>query len=143
MRGWLEVCRHLCYSVVAGTRCGHSITPGPGRSRGWFYSPEAATATKLVTNNLTASMIRAGHVFDNLMVNVKPTNRKMRERARRIIARTTGLEGDAAWNLLENAGGSAKTAIVMARLGYSRQESERRLAACGGRIAEVLDEAAQ
>jgi len=105
---------------------------------------KAATATKLVTNMLTtASMIRVGHVFDNLMVNVQPTNRKLRERARRIITLTTGLEGDAVWQLLENAGGSAKTAILMARLGISRQESERRLAVCGGRVAEVLDGAAR
>jgi N-acetylmuramic acid 6-phosphate etherase len=100
---------------------------------------KAATATKLVLNMLsTASMIRLGHVYDNLMVNVQPTNRKLRERAKAIISRVTGAAGEEAAALLDAAGGNVKAAIVMQRLGVSREEAERRLAACGWQVAEAI-----
>ncbi len=100
---------------------------------------KAGTATKLVLNMLsTASMIRLGHVFGNLMVNVQPKNRKLIDRARRIIARAAGVDSERAAELLEQSGGSVKVAILMARLGISREEAEARLNACEGRISEVL-----
>lgn len=100
---------------------------------------KAATATKLVLNMLTtASMIRLGHVFDNLMVNVQPTNFKLRERARRIIRQVTGVDETRAAELLASSGDSVKTAIVMCRLDVPRQEAERRLAECGGRLSEAV-----
>ncbi|MEK7404761.1 MAG: N-acetylmuramic acid 6-phosphate etherase [Acidobacteriota bacterium] len=100
---------------------------------------KAGTATKLVLNMLTtAAMIRLGHVYGNLMVNVQPKNTKLIDRARRIIAEAAGADYERAARLLEEAGGSAKTAIVMARLGLRREEAEARLAACGGRVSEAL-----
>lgn len=100
---------------------------------------KAGTATKLVLNMLsTASMIRLGHVFGNLMVNVQPKNRKLIDRARRIIARAAGVDAERAAKLLEQSGGSVKVAILMARLGISREEAEARLNAYEGRISEVL-----
>jgi N-acetylmuramic acid 6-phosphate etherase len=100
---------------------------------------KAGTATKLVLNMLsTAAMIRLGHVFGNLMVNVQPTNSKLADRARRIIARAAGVDYDRAGELLEASGRSVRTAIVMARLGIGREEAERRLAAAGGRISKVV-----
>ena len=100
---------------------------------------KAGTATKLVLNMLsTASMIRLGHVFGNLMVNVQPKNRKLIDRARRIIAQAAGVDSERAAELLEQSGGSVKPAILMARLGISREEAEARLNACEGRISEVL-----
>jgi N-acetylmuramic acid 6-phosphate etherase len=100
---------------------------------------KAGTATKLVLNMLsTGTMVRLGYVFGNLMVNVQPTNAKLRDRAARIIATVTGLSYEDASGLLERAG-SVKTAIVMEKLGVSREEAEQRLAAARGRLRAVLE----
>jgi N-acetylmuramic acid 6-phosphate etherase len=100
---------------------------------------KAGTATKLVLNMLsTAVMIRMGYVFGNLMVNVQPTNDKLRDRARRIVAEAAGVDPARAAALLDEAGSSVKTAIVMARRGISRQEAEALLEKAGGRISAVL-----
>jgi N-acetylmuramic acid 6-phosphate etherase len=101
---------------------------------------KAGTATKLVLNMLsTGAMIRLGHVFGNLMVNVQPTNSKLSDRARRIIAQASRVEIERAAQLLEASGGRVKTAIVMARLGVNREEAERLLNVCGGRVSEALN----
>ena len=100
---------------------------------------KAATATKMVLNMLTtASFIRMGYVFGNLMVNVQPKNSKLADRAQRIIARAAGISYEKAGEMLVASGKSVGTAIVMARTGASREEAERRLAAGHGRISEAL-----
>ena len=100
---------------------------------------KAGTATKLVLNMLsTAAMIRLGYVYGNLMVNVQPRNRKLQDRATRIVAQSTGGGYDKAAELLTAAGGDVKTAIVMGRLALDRAAAEERLAAAGGRIADAL-----
>jgi N-acetylmuramic acid 6-phosphate etherase len=87
----------------------------------------------------TATMIRLGHVFGNLMVNVQPTNEKLRDRARRIIARATGIAPEAAARLLEESGGSVRVAIVMARRGLGRERAEQALALAGQRVSSALE----
>jgi N-acetylmuramic acid 6-phosphate etherase len=72
------------------------------------------------------------------MVNVTPTNTKLLDRARRIVARVCGATAERAAALLEAAGGNVRTAIVMGKAGVSREEAERRLAKAGGRVAEAL-----
>jgi N-acetylmuramic acid 6-phosphate etherase len=100
---------------------------------------KAGTATKLVLNMLsTAVMIRLGHVYGNLMVNVQPKNAKLTDRARRIVAAAAGIGYERAAEFLENSGGTVKVAIVMARLGAHREEAEARLQAAGGRVSEAL-----
>ncbi|MFY9936473.1 MAG: N-acetylmuramic acid 6-phosphate etherase [Silvibacterium sp.] len=100
---------------------------------------KAGTATKLVLNMLsTGTMVRLGYVFGNLMVNVQPTNTKLRDRAGRIIAMVTGLAYEDAVALLERAG-SVKTAIVMEKLGVSREEAEERLKVARGRMRLALE----
>jgi N-acetylmuramic acid 6-phosphate etherase len=100
---------------------------------------KAGTATKLVLNMLsTAVMIRLGYVFGNLMVNVQPRNKKLRDRATRIIASSAALSYERAGDLLREAGESVAVAIVMARLSLDRGSAEERLAAAGGRISEAL-----
>lgn len=102
---------------------------------------KAGTAAKLVLNMLsTATMIRLGHVYGNLMVNVQPSNVKLKARARRILRQAAGVSEDQAERLLEAAGGSVKVAIVMVRAGLSRAEAERRLAAAQGRVSAALQE---
>ena len=99
---------------------------------------KAGTATKLVLNMLsTASLVRLGYVYGNLMVNVQPTNVKLRDRAARIIATLTDLSQEKALDLLDEAG-SVKTAIVMQRLGLSRLDAEERLAQAKGRLRIAL-----
>jgi N-acetylmuramic acid 6-phosphate etherase len=83
-------------------------------------------------------MVRLGCVYSNLMVNVQPTNAKLVDRAERIIMAVTELPRAGAAQLLEDSGRCVRTAIVMSQLGVVREEAERRLAACGGRVREAL-----
>lgn len=100
---------------------------------------KAGTATKLVLNMLsTAVFIRLGYVYGNLMVNVQPKNSKLIDRARRIIARATGSTYEQAGDLLAAAGNSVRIAIVMGKLGLSREQADDRLVKAGGRISEAL-----
>jgi N-acetylmuramic acid 6-phosphate etherase len=99
----------------------------------------AGTATKLVLNMIsTAVMVRLGHVYGNLMVNVQPGNRKLRDRARRIIQRIAGVSPERAAELLELSGHQVRVAIVMDNKGIPRDQAERLLAAAGGRIRDAL-----
>ena len=100
---------------------------------------KAGTATKLVLNMLSSGvMIRLGCVYSNLMVNVQPTNAKLVDRAERIVTVVTGLPRVAAAQLLQCSGGSVRTAIVMGKLGISREQAEARLSACAGRVRDAL-----
>lgn len=100
---------------------------------------KAGTAQKLVLNMLsTETFIRLGYVYGNLMVNVQPTNHKLIERARRIIAQAAGVESDRAAELLAASGNRVRTAIVMGKSGVSCEEADRRLEAAGGRVARAI-----
>ncbi len=100
---------------------------------------KAGTATKLVLNMIsTGVMVRTGAVFGNLMVNVKPSNAKLVDRAQRIIAAATGCEAVRAVELLDLAGGSAKVAILMEQRGLGRAEAEARIAAARGVLRDAL-----
>ncbi|HZS56519.1 MAG TPA: N-acetylmuramic acid 6-phosphate etherase [Bryobacteraceae bacterium] len=116
-----------------------AITPVPG--------PEvitgstrmrAGTATKLVLNMLsTGAMIRLGYVYGNLMVNVQPTNEKLMDRARRIVATIAGVSYDEASQLLAEAG-SVRTAILMSKRKLSRAAAEEKLKMARGRLRTAL-----
>jgi N-acetylmuramic acid 6-phosphate etherase len=102
----------------------------------------AGTATKLVLNMLsTGAMIRTGLVYGNLMVNVQPTNEKLKDRAIRIIAAATGVDEEKAAALLSQAG-AVRVAIVMHKLDISREQAMRRLDEAQGRLRVVLGEEA-
>jgi N-acetylmuramic acid 6-phosphate etherase len=102
---------------------------------------KAGTAQKLVLNMIsTATFIRLGYVYGNLMVNVQPKNHKLLERARRIVAQAAGVPYELAAELLDASAGNVRTAVVMARAGVERAEAERRLRAVGGRIALAIRE---
>lgn len=101
---------------------------------------KAGTATKLVLNMLsTGVMVRTGLVHGNLMVNVQPSNAKLVDRAARIVSTITGLDRESAGRLLDEAG-SVKTAVVMAKLGLSREAAEAQLASAGGNLRKALGE---
>jgi N-acetylmuramic acid 6-phosphate etherase len=99
----------------------------------------AGTATKMVLNMIsTGVMIRLGYVYGNLMVNVQPTNKKLEDRARRIIEQAAGVPEKRAAELLEASGRSVRTAIVMEKKKVSREEAEELLRIARGRIIEAL-----
>lgn len=100
---------------------------------------KAGTATKLVLNMLTsATMIRLGYVYSNLMVNVQPKNEKLVDRAQRIIMAISGMPRETAARVLEESGRDVRTAIVMAALGVGRDSAKLRLAACGNRVRQAI-----
>src|SRR4051794_1443163 len=100
---------------------------------------KAGTATKLGLNMLTTgAMVRLGKGFGNLMVDLRATNSKLRARTNRIVRVLTGLESDAADDLLRQCGGELKTALVAQRAGISADEARERLRAFGGRVGEAL-----
>ncbi len=102
---------------------------------------KAGTATKLALNAIsTTLMVRMGKVYENLMVDLRATNDKLRDRAARIVSTLTGLERPGAFSLLERAGGAVKTAVVMHRCGISRAEAESRLERAGGALRAALEE---
>jgi N-acetylmuramic acid 6-phosphate etherase len=99
---------------------------------------KAGTATKLALNMLsTATMVRCGYVYGNLMVNMQPTNGKLADRAARIISTLTGLSHESAAELLTKAG-SVRAAVVMHELSIGREAAEARLAAAHGRLRDAL-----
>jgi N-acetylmuramic acid 6-phosphate etherase len=100
---------------------------------------KAGTATKLVLNMITTiSMVKTGKVYGNLMVDVNPTNRKLKERARRIISEVTGCNMYEAGDLLERSGDRPKVAILMRMKGLERDMAERILAEHKGFLREAL-----
>jgi N-acetylmuramic acid 6-phosphate etherase len=121
-----------------------AITPSPGPEVVTGSTRlKAGTATKLVLNMIsTAAMIRLGHVFGNLMVNVQPTNEKLKDRACRIVAAAAAVSPAEAVRLLDAAGNEVRTAIVMARLAVGRDEARRRIQAAGGRISALIRDTA-
>jgi N-acetylmuramic acid 6-phosphate etherase len=101
---------------------------------------KAGTAQKLVLNMLTtASFVRLGYVYGNLMVNVQPRNAKLADRAQRIVSQAAGVSRDRARELLAAAGNQVRVAILIAKTGATREEAERRLAAAEGSIARALN----
>ncbi|MFI5779475.1 N-acetylmuramic acid 6-phosphate etherase [Nocardia sp. NPDC051570] len=89
---------------------------------------KAGTAQKLVCNMIsTAVMVRSGKVYGNLMVDLNPSNTKLRDRARRIVSEATGVDTAAAAALLDAAGGHSKTAIVMQLTGVDADQARRLL----------------
>lgn len=115
-----------------------SPVPGPEVLAG-STRLKAGTAQKLVLNMLsTATFIRLGFTYRNLMVNVQPTNAKLIDRACRIIAQATGADYDRASRLLAEAGNDVRTAIVMEKKGVGREAARQLLAAAGGRISQAL-----
>jgi N-acetylmuramic acid 6-phosphate etherase len=100
---------------------------------------KAGTAQKLVLNTLsTATMIRLGRTYGNLMVDVVASNAKLRARARRAVALATGASDADVDRALEAAGGEAKVAIVSLLLGIDAADARARLEAAGGAVRKAV-----
>ncbi|HXT16323.1 MAG TPA: N-acetylmuramic acid 6-phosphate etherase [Gemmatimonadaceae bacterium] len=100
---------------------------------------KAGTATKLVLNMITSgAMIRLGKTFGNLMVDLRATNNKLKDRSERILMEICEVTRERARELLAASGGTVKTAIVMHFLGVPRDKAEEALDAAGGVIRRVV-----
>jgi N-acetylmuramic acid 6-phosphate etherase len=100
---------------------------------------KAGTAQKMVLNMLsTGVMVRLGKTFGNLMVDVSPTNVKLRDRARRIVGEAVGLPLPVAEKLLGDADGDVKVAIVAGLAGITPPAARERLRSAGGVIRKAL-----
>jgi len=112
--------------VIIAPVVGPEVVAGSSRMK-------AGTAQKMVLNMLsTATMIRLGKVYGNLMVDVQPTNAKLRRRAVRILQQAAGADPQAAQAALEATGYHVKPALVMLLAGVDAGEARRRLAAADG-----------
>ncbi len=99
----------------------------------------AGTAQKLILNLVTtASMIRLGKTYSNLMVDVRATNAKLKDRAARIVMAASSVDRETAEYALEAAEGHVKTAIVMLAGNITRIEAEARLQASQGWVYTAL-----
>ncbi len=100
---------------------------------------KAGTAQKLILNMLSsATMIRLGKVYGNLMVDVKVTNQKLADRACRIVVEVTGITYEEAGALLQQTDNEVKTAIVTALLGVTPAEARIHLNAAQGVLRGVI-----
>jgi N-acetylmuramic acid 6-phosphate etherase len=123
--------------VVVAPRPGPEVLAGSTRMK-------AGLATKMVLHTLTTSaMVRLGKVYGNRMVDLRPTSRKLRARARRIVAELSGLPPPAASRLARRAGHRPAVALLMHRLGLSAGEARRRLRAHGGSLRAALEAGAR
>jgi N-acetylmuramic acid 6-phosphate etherase len=119
-------------NVVILPKVGPEVLTGSTRLK-------AGTATKLVLNTITTgAMIRLGKVYGNLMVDLKATSAKLRDRGERIVMETAGVDRGRARAAIAEAGGSVKLAIVMVRLGVNQDAAKRALEAAGGFIRRAI-----
>ncbi|MCY8009807.1 N-acetylmuramic acid 6-phosphate etherase [Bacillus haynesii] len=100
---------------------------------------KAATAHKMILNMIsTAAMINMGKVYENLMVDVKVSNNKLKERAIRIIQTVTGVPKEMAAQALEKSNNQVKTAIIMLKINEDAAAAEKLLEKSEGDIEKAL-----
>jgi N-acetylmuramic acid 6-phosphate etherase len=100
---------------------------------------KAGTATKLALNMITTiTMVQLGKVWGNLMVDLRASNEKLKDRAIRIICSQTDLDRPRAAELLARADGMVKTALVMELRNISAEQANRLLAEHNGQIRPIL-----
>ena len=134
---WLLTCNDITYDFPDGIinlPVGPEIIGGSTRLK-------AGTTTKIVLNMIsTAAMIKLGKVYKGYMVDVIPSNKKLRKRALRIIQEITGCESEEAETLLDKSGGNAKTSILMYMKGLSCEDARELLKRSGDALRKALGE---
>jgi N-acetylmuramic acid 6-phosphate etherase len=119
----------ICIAPVVGPE----VIAGSSRMK-------AGTAQKMVLNMLsTATMIKLGLVYGNLMSNLKATNEKLRRRAVAILAEEAKLDEDEARRVFDLAGADLKVALLIARGNVSIEEARNLLTSHGGSVRRALD----
>ncbi|MFE7634957.1 N-acetylmuramic acid 6-phosphate etherase [Kitasatospora sp. NPDC057518] len=125
-------------ALAAAAELGIEVEVGPEVLAG-STRLKAGTAQKLVLNLLsTAVMVRLGRTYGNLMVDLRATNDKLRDRARRIVAEATGADGTAVDRALSATGGRVKDAILSLLADVDAPTAARLLTASEGRLREAL-----
>ncbi|WP_040212249.1 N-acetylmuramic acid 6-phosphate etherase [Clostridium polynesiense] len=120
--------------------CPISVVVGPEVVMG-STRMKSGTAQKMVLNMLsTGAMIKLGKVYGNLMVDVQPTNEKLRVRAKRIVMLASEVDENKAEALLKETNYNVKLAIFMIESGLDKEEAERILDKNNGYIAKALKE---
>jgi N-acetylmuramic acid 6-phosphate etherase len=89
----------------------------------------------------TGAMIRLGKTYGNLMVDLRATNNKLKDRSERIVVEVCGVTRERARELLDAADRSVKTAIVMHKLGVGREQALLALETAGGVIRRAIPDA--
>lgn len=147
--GGLEMARELgCHSaaivcnanspMAAAAELAIEVFPGPECVTG-STRLKAGTCQKLILNMVsTAAMVLCGKVYQNLMVDVEPSNAKLVVRARHIVMEATGCDRETAEAALSQAGGHAKTAITMILADCSAQEARLRLEKARGHVRAAI-----
>lgn len=134
-RCWLLTCNDVDYNFLDGTIkliVGPEIVAGSTRLK-------AGTATKIVLNMIsTATMIKLGKVYKGYMVDVVPSNKKLKQRALRIIKEITGCSDEEAREYLHKSKGSAKLAILMYIKKLDYEEAVEILNSSGGSLRSAL-----
>lgn len=124
-----------CSDLVIAPIVGPEVITGSTRMK-------AGTATKLVLNTLTtATMVRLGKTYGNLMVDLRATNTKLTARAQRLAAELTGLSEAEVVPHLEACDGELKTTVVAACCGVTPEEARQRLQAANGQLRVALEPA--
>ena len=118
--------------VVINADTGAEVVTGSTRMK-------AGTATKLILNMIsTATMVKLGKVYGNLMVDLMAVNDKLVDRGTRIISQVTALDYESAKSKLFKAEKSVKTAIVMEKLNCSLVEARKKLDNANGLLRKVI-----
>ncbi|PAV30973.1 N-acetylmuramic acid 6-phosphate etherase [Virgibacillus profundi] len=101
---------------------------------------KAATAHKLILNMITTtSMIKAGKVYENLMVDVKASNHKLKERAKSIVSTITEVTFEKAEEALRITNFEVKPAIVMLKTGIEVQHAKKYLNEANGLVRKAIE----
>jgi N-acetylmuramic acid 6-phosphate etherase len=102
---------------------------------------KAGTAQKMVLNMLsTATMVRLGHAYENLMIDLTKTNRKLKDRAKRILMEATGKSVSEAEQALRKSGHNLRVALIMLKRGFSADRAHRLLQTAEGNLRRALGE---
>lgn len=101
---------------------------------------KSGTAQKMVLNMITtACMIELGKVYENMMVDLQMTNKKLEERSKRIVMTIAGVGYESAERTLKKANGHVKTAVVMIRANVNAEEARKRLEKADGFVRRAIE----
>jgi N-acetylmuramic acid 6-phosphate etherase len=127
-----EAVENIVADIIINPVVGPEVITGSTRMK-------AGTATKLILNTLTTgAMIKLGKVYGNLMVDLRATNKKLRDRSVRIVMEITQLRKPSAKKLLSRAKGKVKAAIVMHFRKVNLSEALKILNECNQSLREAI-----
>jgi N-acetylmuramic acid 6-phosphate etherase len=120
--------------IVIAAEVGPEVVTGSTRLK-------AGTSQKLVLNMLsTAAMVRLGHVYENLMIDMVLTNHKLQQRGLRILSEASGADSSAAEHALRQSGHDLRVALTMLKNGVDAKGARARLTLAKGNLRQALGE---